>query len=656
MVYTGKPSRGCQTCKSRRIKCDEQRPTCGNCRKSKRHCPGFPDEFDLLFRNENVAVVRRVNKGSESKIVVPVNSVSPASEGTLSTESTSTNASSAPSVASYGSDSSGSNEVQLSDPNTTLLRVYMCLQGDKLPGGIRPSLENQATAFFFRNFILLPQQSEAMRGFVDLIVPYYGRASEQSPVQLATHAVALSAFGNFPGRGYIATEASKTYGRALRRVGKAIADPVEAKSDEVLLSIMLFALYEAITSTNDSVNSWTKHVDGAVTIAKLRGAKEFQSEDSRKVFQAVRSMTLTSAIQQCIPVEDFPGEGWDSIKNENAANRLTALSMDLPEIRARVRKLVTDGGSSAEKIAEAQDLMETVKKIDIRFQNWFKSLPETWSYKTVAYTHAVPDDIMNAHRWFGPVHAYEDVFTANIINDYRLARIFVQSIILGCASILAAELEDYDTMMCCADASLITQQQIDDICASVPYHMDFTLQGKGIESHEKRKAVEALGGYLLVWPVFVASNVEIIPSLQRSWLHGRLLYIGREFGLNQAQMLAMARQQVLSTPGINMQMPPIAQSEASIHLALLRRLGMAQQQSQSQGGTALDPPAPTSSAGALASAEQPLPGLVQPDSVPKTSNVVRIAGARMPNVVRITAGSSSLPPFQTARIIYGDSY
>ncbi|KAI4603144.1 hypothetical protein KJ359_005936 [Pestalotiopsis sp. 9143b] len=32
---------GCLTCRKRRIKCDEARPTCGNCQKSKRHCEGY---------------------------------------------------------------------------------------------------------------------------------------------------------------------------------------------------------------------------------------------------------------------------------------------------------------------------------------------------------------------------------------------------------------------------------------------------------------------------------------------------------------------------------------------------------------------------------------------------------------------------------------
>ena len=31
---------GCQTCRNRRIKCDEQKPECNNCIKSKRQCGG----------------------------------------------------------------------------------------------------------------------------------------------------------------------------------------------------------------------------------------------------------------------------------------------------------------------------------------------------------------------------------------------------------------------------------------------------------------------------------------------------------------------------------------------------------------------------------------------------------------------------------------
>jgi hypothetical protein len=44
--------------------CDEKRPICGNCKKSRRECPGFPDEFDLVFRDENKAMERKARKTS----------------------------------------------------------------------------------------------------------------------------------------------------------------------------------------------------------------------------------------------------------------------------------------------------------------------------------------------------------------------------------------------------------------------------------------------------------------------------------------------------------------------------------------------------------------------------------------------------------------
>lgn len=34
---------GCLTCRKRRIKCDERKPFCNNCEKSKKCCAGYVD-------------------------------------------------------------------------------------------------------------------------------------------------------------------------------------------------------------------------------------------------------------------------------------------------------------------------------------------------------------------------------------------------------------------------------------------------------------------------------------------------------------------------------------------------------------------------------------------------------------------------------------
>ena len=49
-------------CRTRRIKCDETKPTCNQCAKSRRQCPGYEDEFNLVFRDETQATKRRACK------------------------------------------------------------------------------------------------------------------------------------------------------------------------------------------------------------------------------------------------------------------------------------------------------------------------------------------------------------------------------------------------------------------------------------------------------------------------------------------------------------------------------------------------------------------------------------------------------------------
>ena len=110
--------------------------------------------------------------------------------------------------------------------------------------GIGISEEIQATSFFFRNFVLLPRQTDATRGFLAVLLPFYNRAGSDSPIHRATTAVALTALANFPDKAYLGDQAAFQYGKALRQVNDLIVNPVVAKSDEVLLTILLFGLYE----------------------------------------------------------------------------------------------------------------------------------------------------------------------------------------------------------------------------------------------------------------------------------------------------------------------------------------------------------------------------------------------------------------------------
>lgn len=114
-----------------------------------------------------------------------------------------------------------------------------------IPIGLVQSLDSVATAFFFRNYIYLPQRYGSSRGYLEYLIPMYNRSVKDSSLQLITHAVALSSLSNYPGNVALKVHASRMYGKALMAINDAVKDPTQRTSDATLLAILMFSLYEA---------------------------------------------------------------------------------------------------------------------------------------------------------------------------------------------------------------------------------------------------------------------------------------------------------------------------------------------------------------------------------------------------------------------------
>ena len=129
-----------------------------------------------------------------------------------------------------------------------------------VPPTISLAPEAEAVPFFFKNFITLPQQAESTRGYLEYLVPLYNRARPSSVLHLATTAVAMATCGQYPGRQELLREAVSTYGKAIKKLNDDLKDPVMAKSDESVLAILMFSLYEvskSVTSRRPSTSCAT---------------------------------------------------------------------------------------------------------------------------------------------------------------------------------------------------------------------------------------------------------------------------------------------------------------------------------------------------------------------------------------------------------------
>ncbi|QDS71715.1 hypothetical protein FKW77_008552 [Venturia effusa] len=625
MVYCGKPSRGCQNCKTRRIKCDEVRPSCTQCRKSSRVCPGYPDEFDLIFRNETAAVKRRAQRAFSNASSKTSKSTT-TRKTTLSPKQPSLVWEDSPvgesprseklewlddshSSLSRPQSSRRSPQAQYTPQQSTALSLHWThpiepriYDADEIspvyqqPSAPAPEEEddrttknqlrlfspnvplprsldsadqrrNYAVGFFFKNLVQMPRSKDSLRGYVEVLGPMYLSAKPDSLLHQATQALALASLSNGRKSPLLRVEARKIYGNALREVGLAIKDPQAARSDEVLMSIMLFSLYEAITSTDESRTVWTRHINGAVTLVKLRGEEQLKNPTSLHLFRAVRASMLTASIQQGRTVEDFPSaNGWkcDADLGVNAANRLTMICLNLPNIKYYAQDLLSRDKTSS-TVIDMMTLIRTAKDIDSELEHWANTLPDFWNPSTkMIFTGEMFDDkefLKKAEFWPGPVHIYGDLSIANVWNDYRVSRIFCQAVILGCVAALPSHARTDQIERISQQAVHITQEMVNDFSSAIPYMLGYDIKSR--KDGVADTAAKATGAYFAVWPLFVTKKIPTVPELQKKWLLYRLYLIGSTFGLSEDQVLHMAQKHVLTSgpsfdyidPGANLDAP-----------------------------------------------------------------------------------------------------
>ncbi|KAI0190734.1 hypothetical protein EV127DRAFT_79516 [Xylaria flabelliformis] len=520
MVYCGKPSQACQMCKNRRIKCDYTRPTCLQCAKSRRPCPGYKDAFDLVFRNETEATERRAKRASKKSLVPKVER-----RDSLLPEAPST---------SFASSS-----------GTSALGTSIVPSSPEIP------VEELAHNLFISNFILLPKD-DSTAGHLDFVLPLREEAGPDSHIYHAFNACAMVFLNNRKAAGgRYWDKALSEYNMAIAKTNAALRNKESQLSDATLAAVLLLGMFENISAKQISAFNWGSHIDGAVALVKLRGKEQVKTQVGFQLFLAVR--TLMSVY--CLTAFTAPkmgAEWWlDNTTFSKTAVVVQRLMIKSSEIRAEAIRLIDSLTKSPENIELMLDVIRKAQAVDQEVVAWQESLPEDWHLKTVAWEDSVMNgDCAKAEVFPGRVDVYSDVWIGTVCNSARALRLILQSMSVRCAAWVCAPV-DYRTTPEYATAASVCRDAITDIIASVPYFLGWHLRRKEV-SHIKTNfgtfpcgeedTAKGLAGYLITWPLTCVISQDYATDAQRAWVVGRLRKIGNELGVKYA--LAMCQLQM----------------------------------------------------------------------------------------------------------------
>jgi hypothetical protein len=272
-----------------------------------------------------------------------------------------------------------------------------------------------------------------------------------------------------------------------------------------------------------------------------------------------------------------------SLEKYCVSDELDYLSAKIPHLRSRSERLL--GESRRDLLPSVQCLLKDSQKLDDDLESWRNGLQPPWTYTSESSMRELGGLFENMGFDSKDEDTYADISVAKCWNVYRISRIFVQSIILGCAvwimngELVGCHLTDSNSyatsVLACIKARGVMNRLVEEICASVPYHLGLTSKdgqnytypppasaGRKSKSQsqfteppnhdqghvnistdhfrwrEPMTHLQIPGGYLLFWPLFVARSVHITPASRKEWIDGHLMQFAARIGLDHEIMVS----------------------------------------------------------------------------------------------------------------------
>ncbi|KAH7364166.1 hypothetical protein BKA65DRAFT_490606 [Rhexocercosporidium sp. MPI-PUGE-AT-0058] len=245
MVNVGGRSKGCTTCRKRRVKCDEEHPTCLRCRKSGLECDG-PKRATTFIVGKVIKSRRSTKDGSKD----PDTDLSFCH-------------SHIPQVALLGSSQS---------------EVYICFALKHLRRGGTIELTTRT----IQSTDIVPARAPA--------TIHHGHISHQAILSFAA-----IFFGTQHRQAEITRMGFALYGMVLQRLNEALSDPVYNTKDDLIYAVVTLGILETFVSTG--AGNHLKHMAGLERLFALRDHSIPISYDSAEMYRSLRQMIIFAALR-----------------------------------------------------------------------------------------------------------------------------------------------------------------------------------------------------------------------------------------------------------------------------------------------------------------------------------------------------------------------
>ncbi|KAF2120760.1 hypothetical protein BDV96DRAFT_641417 [Lophiotrema nucula] len=311
MVGIPGKSKGCITCKKRRIKCDEAKPTCERCKKSGYVCAGYNTSLHFV----NTSTVPFQPKPNQSTAYVgetPVRVVP---------------------------------RIRTTEPVPPELSLVAFKQ-------------DVCISFLLHNFVWRTYG----KGWLENAAGKLDKLSEQ-----AVRALSNSFFGMHNRQEDIQLQGAMQYGKALSLLRPALSDPRKPGIENLLIPVLILIMH---ASYEQDTTAAVAHLRGLIMLLQVAGPYKFQKEPLLSAFGSARASLTTSFLvarqRLFLEEQEWKVIPWDLKPfSKTQQNYLVDILVDVPGLLQDATKLQGQGDQQVD-----EELLSRVKARLYALYHW----------------------------------------------------------------------------------------------------------------------------------------------------------------------------------------------------------------------------------------------------------------------------------------------
>lgn len=389
-------------------------------------------------------------------------------------------------------------------------RALSTTEHTRISYGPADSLQERGIAFFFARYVATDHGCYQNYDFIyDVWKPPPTYETDLTDcITASMTAVGLTSLSKLTRCPETFRRARHSYTVALGFANAALSDPVKALEDSTMLAVLILGTYEFVSGrTPQTISAWQDHVNGAATLASMRGAAQFRTKAGTRMFIMLCHTVLISCIRSGLPMPqsmvDLRNELWHLTDTSGPVWRV----VDTLYNALQVRHDIASG-----KVIGVDAIVTKLCDVEAQFSDLISSLPPGWHYRQVKLTKPHPAVLGDA------CHIYRGLTQATTWNGIRTMRMLVQETIVEtlCGSVDDPIMLPRPHQLHLVKAMKLIEMLGTAFVASVPQHFGVVSGRDIVRDRLGRSAVSPVPTAQLPRRILSPSGEKVLPAASSS--------------------------------------------------------------------------------------------------------------------------------------------